>query len=301
MAWIGSAEHDAGKSVRPLTCWGADGGYLADIRVSWDAASPLGRGPTGTAIRSGLPQVNQNYLSNPRMKPWRQAALQHGYQSSIALPMKLTEAGTFGAMMLYAREADAFSPEEVALLMELAHNVAFGIERLRERLRRFAAESASEAKSAFLANMSHEIRTPMNAVMGMTLLALRADPPARIRDYLEKIQSSGQHLLGVINDILDISKLEAGKVGLEQVEFGLDKALDDVVAVIAEKAARSPSASWYRRGAPGRWCCISPCATAASACRMSSASSCSRPSSRPTTRSRASSVVPGWACRSPSA
>ncbi len=237
MAWIGSAEQDAGKTVRPLVSWGANDGYLADIRISWDADSPWGRGPTGEAIRSNLPQVNQNYLANPRMEPWRTQALQHGYQSSIALPMSLAQVGTFGAMMVYGREADAFAPEEVNLLMELAHNVAFGVERLRERVRRFAAESASEAKSAFLANMSHEIRTPMNAVMGMTLLALRADPPPKVRDYLQKIQSSSRHLLGVINDILDISKLEAGKVALEQVEFDLEQVLDDLVSVIAEKAA----------------------------------------------------------------
>ena len=237
MAWIGSAEHDATKTVRPLVCWGADDGYLAGIQVSWDEASPLGRGPTGEAIRSGRPQVNQNYLGNPGMAPWREAALRHGYQSSIALPMRLPQAGTFGAMMLYAREPDAFSAEEVKLLLELAHNVAFGVEHLRERERRHAAESASEAKSAFLANMSYEIRTPINAVMGMTLLALRADPPPRVRAYLEKIQSSGRHLLGVINDILDISKLEAGKVLLEQIEFNLHQLLDDVRVLVAEKAA----------------------------------------------------------------
>ena len=237
MAWIGSAEQDADKTIRPLVSWGSNDGYLADIKVSWDENSEWGRGPTGEAIRSGLPQVNQNYLGNPRMEPWREIALKHGYQSSIALPMKLSEAGTFGAMMVYAREADAFAPEEVRLLMELAHNMAFGVERLRERVRRLAAESASQAKSAFLAHMSHEIRTPMNAVMGMTLLALRADPSPKVRDYLQKIQSSSRHLLGVINDILDISKLEAGKVALEQVEFDLEQMLDDVVSVISEKAA----------------------------------------------------------------
>ena len=237
MAWIGSAEQDAGKTIRPLVSWGSDDSYLGDIQVSWDKSSEWGQGPSGEAIRSGQPQVNQNYLGNPRMAPWREMALKHGYQSSIALPIKLVESGTFGAMMVYAREADAFAPEEVKLLLELAHNMAFGVERLRERARRLAAESASAAKSAFLANMSHEIRTPMNAVMGMTLLALRADPPPKVRDYLQKIQSSGRHLLGVINDILDISKLEAGKVALEQVVFDLEQMLDDVAAVISEKAA----------------------------------------------------------------
>ncbi len=237
MAWIGSAEQDPGQTIRPLVSWDSNDGYLTDIQISWDENSEWCREPTGEAVRSDLPQVNQNYLGNPRMAPWREMALRHGYQSSIALPMKLSEAGTFGAMVLYAREADAFAPEEVKLLLELAHNMAFGVERLRERVRRLAAESASQAKSAFLAHMSHEIRTPMNAVMGMTLLALRADPSPKVRDYLQKIQSSSRHLLGVVNDILDISKLEAGKVALEQVEFDLEQMLDDVVSVISEKAA----------------------------------------------------------------
>ncbi|MEN9314483.1 MAG: hypothetical protein RIS35_876, partial [Pseudomonadota bacterium] len=102
---------------------------------------------------------------------------------------------------------------------------------------RALAEEAVRTKAEFLANMSHEIRTPMNSVIGMTLLALKADPPPRVRDYLRKIQSSSQHLLGVINDILDFSKLESEKMMLEQVDFELDRMLDEVRALFAEKAA----------------------------------------------------------------
>ena len=115
MAWIGSAEQDAGQTIRPLVSWDSNDGYLTDIQISWDENSEWCRGLAGEAVRSGLPQVNQNYLGNPRMAAWREMALRHGYQSSIALPMKLSEAGTFGAMMVYAREADAFAPEEVRL------------------------------------------------------------------------------------------------------------------------------------------------------------------------------------------
>jgi len=97
-------------------------------------------------------------------------------------------------------------------------------------------KSANEAKSAFLANMSHEIRTPMNAVIGLSHLALKADPSPRLRDYLIKIKSSGQHLLGIINEILDFSKIEAGKLSIEDVEFDLDKVLENVGNLIAEKA-----------------------------------------------------------------
>ncbi|WP_300442576.1 response regulator [Zoogloea sp.] len=99
------------------------------------------------------------------------------------------------------------------------------------------AEAAARTKTDFLANMSHEIRTPMNAVIGMAHLALRSDPPPRLRDYLLKIQRSSQHLLGVINDILDFSKIEAGKMALEHIDFGLDRVLDNVTGLIAERVA----------------------------------------------------------------
>ena len=98
-------------------------------------------------------------------------------------------------------------------------------------------EKANEAKSAFLANMSHEIRTPMNAVLGLSHLALKTDPSPRQRDYLIKIKSSGQHLLGIINEILDFSKIEAGKLAVESIEFELDKVLENVSNLIAEKAS----------------------------------------------------------------
>jgi PAS domain S-box-containing protein len=97
---------------------------------------------------------------------------------------------------------------------------------------REAAEAASRAKSAFLANMSHEIRTPMNAVIGMTTLA-KATPAAERKDYyLTKIGDASMHLLGVINDILDMSKIEAGKLELSSVEFNFEKMLQKVVSVV---------------------------------------------------------------------
>ena len=94
------------------------------------------------------------------------------------------------------------------------------------------AESATRAKSEFLANMSHEIRTPMNAVIGMTHLALQTHLNAKQRDYLNKIQGSAHTLLGIINDVLDFSKVEAGKLVLEKTDFVLDQVLDDVVNLV---------------------------------------------------------------------
>ena len=100
---------------------------------------------------------------------------------------------------------------------------------------RNAAESASRAKSTFLANMSHEIRTPMNAVLGMTHLLRRDNPTPRQQERLAKIDSAAQHLLSVINDILDISKIEAGKLTLESAPIDIQALLAHLDAVLGDR------------------------------------------------------------------
>ena len=101
---------------------------------------------------------------------------------------------------------------------------------------RFAAEAANQAKSAFLANMSHEIRTPMNAVLGMVHLLRRDSPSAEQLERLDKIDHATQHLLSVINDVLDISKIEAGKLVLDEAPVKVDELLDRVTVVLGERA-----------------------------------------------------------------
>ena len=99
-----------------------------------------------------------------------------------------------------------------------------------------AAEVASRAKSAFLANMSHEIRTPMNAIVGLTHILQRAVEDVEHRERLEKIRESADHLLAVINDVLDISKIEAGKLVLEHADFELPSLIERVVSLVRERA-----------------------------------------------------------------
>ncbi len=108
---------------------------------------------------------------------------------------------------------------------------------IRDITARKLADAASQSKSNFLANMSHEIRTPMNAVIGLSHLALKTATDPKQRDYLAKIKSSGTALLSIINDILDVSKIEAGKLELEHVPFSLDTVLEYVATVTSVRAA----------------------------------------------------------------
>ena len=99
-----------------------------------------------------------------------------------------------------------------------------------------AAEKATRSRGEFLAKMSHEIRTPLNAMMGMTYMALRSNPGAKERSYLERIHISGGTLLGIVNDILDFSKIDSGKLTLESYDFDLNQTLREVVQLGESKA-----------------------------------------------------------------
>lgn len=242
MAWIGMAANDETRRVVPVAEFGFEAGYLDSVNISWDKDSPLGQGPTGQAIITGQVQVNQNYLENPRVAPWRPMALARGYQSSIALPLFSGETGPCGqtqvrgVLTIYGAEPDAFSAEEVTLLQELATNVAFAVAQFRDQRRRQEAEAATRAKSAFLANMSHEIRTPMNAILGLAYMLQRDDPRDDQRERLTTMGEAARHLLGIINDILDISKIEAGELVLEKSPVDLSGVVRKVVDMVGPAA-----------------------------------------------------------------
>ena len=135
-----------------------------------------------------------------------------------------------------AQYLDRNAPQKgtVALIEDITAEHA-AIDEMRKA--RALAEEAARTKSEFLANMSHEIRTPLNAIIGMSHLALKADPPPRQQEYLAKIQASGQLLLGIIDEILDFSKIEAGKVTVERAEFDLEALLERTAGILSERAS----------------------------------------------------------------
>ena len=136
------------------------------------------------------------------------------------------------AMEQALRELSADLERQVDARTRALREQALDLQQAKER-----AEDAAASKGQFLANMSHEIRTPINAIMGMGHLALKAAVDARQRDYLHKIQGAARHLLGILNDILDFSKIDAGRLGIEVIDFDLDQVLQDLSAVVGEKAA----------------------------------------------------------------
>ncbi len=131
MAWVGYAETDAVCTVRVVAHQGFDDGYLEQAQITW-ADDERGHGPTGTAIRTGKAVIAHHIPTAPDFAPWRAAATQHGFASSIALPLRADDQ-TFGALNIYAAAPDAFAEDEVKLLSELADDLAYGITALRTR------------------------------------------------------------------------------------------------------------------------------------------------------------------------
>ncbi|MEF8794135.1 GAF domain-containing protein [Thiohalorhabdus sp.] len=130
-AWAGYAENDSENHVRPVAHAGHEAGYLDRIQVTW-GDEPTGQGPVGRAIRSAAPSVDRDLRSSATFAPWREAALARSYESAIALPLTTNER-TFGSLAIYAAEPDAFDNEEAWLLEQLAGDLAYGIQILRDR------------------------------------------------------------------------------------------------------------------------------------------------------------------------
>ena len=132
MAWIGIVEHDEAKTVRPVAWSGVEDGYLASADITW-ADTERGRGPSGTAARTGKTVVLEDFASDPLGRPWRERAYQRGYRSSIAIPLLDSEGGVGAVLTVYGSQPYVFTSGAVHLLEEVAEDLATGISALRAR------------------------------------------------------------------------------------------------------------------------------------------------------------------------
>lgn len=200
-------------------------------------------GTLGAAIAYHRPTVVEDVSTDPLWDCCRTVAASHGYHASWVWPVISSEGTLLAAMeFLVIEPRRPTSRERVRLEAGVTlASVTFShlqTEALRKAMQQ--AESANRAKSEFLANMSHEIRTPMTAILGFSELLTTEEgfdraPPAR-RQALESIYRNGQHLLEIINDILDLSKIEAGKLTIEKQECRPTKILQDLLASLKVRA-----------------------------------------------------------------
>ena len=156
LAWVGLVEDDAERTVRPVAQAGDEAGYLGSTTIAW-ADTPLGQGPTATAIHTGRPAVGRSFHAGPELAPWQETSPWLGAASSLALPLRAGD-GMFGALTIYAQEPDAFSTGAVELLASVADDLAFGITALRARSARAATDEgllSSERNLADAQRIAH--------------------------------------------------------------------------------------------------------------------------------------------------
>ncbi len=228
----------------------------------------LGEGLGGRVVAAGSPMIVGDYLVEFLDSPFLAIVREAGIRSAVAVPLK-AHGRVIGVLYVSSREPHRFGEEEQQLLSALADQAAIAIEnaKLYEDVRRHAGEleakveartgelqevnrelqevnkqleEASRHKSQFLANMSHELRTPLNAILGYTELILDniyGEVPDKIRDVQQRVQNSGRHLLGLINDVLDLSKIEAGQFTLSLTDYSMQEVVQTVVVAVESLAA----------------------------------------------------------------
>jgi signal transduction histidine kinase len=197
-----------------------------------------------TAITLEPVQVGDITVPGAYVGPNRESLIESGVRAVLAVPM-VRESQLIGCLGVTRNQPGEFPTETIELLRTFATQSALAIQNARlfheieDKSRQL--EAASRHKSEFLANMSHELRTPLNAIIGFSeVLSERmfGDLNEKQEEYLRDIHASGQHLLSLINDILDLSKIEAGRMDLELTDFDGPAAIDDALTLVRERAGR---------------------------------------------------------------
>jgi signal transduction histidine kinase len=220
---------------------------LPDELVEVLRAAPIrkGEGALGLLAVTGEPvEIRDIANEHSYQSRVREVLVRCGYRSVLAVPL-LRESHLLGALAVHRSSLGEFAPEVIDLLKTFAAQSALAIQNAR-LYRELADKSrqlevASRHKSEFLANMSHELRTPLNAIIGFSeVLSDRmfGEINDKQAEYLSDILESGRHLLSLINDILDLSKIEAGRMELETTDFDLPSAIESTLMLVRERAHR---------------------------------------------------------------
>jgi signal transduction histidine kinase len=204
-----------------------------------------GEGAMGRMAETREPIQVPDILQDPTYQTrLRETVVRTGYRALLAVPL-LREDRLIGGLVVNRKTPGEFAPEVSELLRTFAAQSALAIQNARlfqeleEKSRQL--EVADRHKSEFLASMSHELRTPLNAVIGFSEVLLErmfGEINPKQDEYLQDILSSGRHLLSLINDILDLAKIEAGRMELEVADFHLPQAIDNSITLVRERAAR---------------------------------------------------------------
>jgi signal transduction histidine kinase len=210
------------------------------VGVLRGAPMRLGEGAVGKAAALRAPVEVADILDDREYDVTRIRAIfeRQGYRSILAVPL-LLEQRIMGGLVVWRQETGRFAPGVVKLLQTFAGQSVLAIQNARlfreieEKGRQL--EVASKHKSQFLANMSHELRTPLNAILGYTKLIINkiyGEVPPKIAEVLERVEQSGRHLLSLINDVLDVSKIEAGQLVLSLAEYSMKEVIHMVVTAV---------------------------------------------------------------------